>query len=103
MDISLFFGKKKQLPISIKNEDKVISNKQLLFKQYLNILNKLLSQNLLDILDYTFLINFAKTKGTLINTFKFHVIFNQIIKNDLINENDKIKFKESCNILFKHI
>lgn len=77
--------------------------KKIHHKNFTSKMNKLVSNNLMEMSDYTFMINFLKTRGTIVDTQRFHTILNTINNNDNIVQQDKDDLNESCNILFKHL
>ncbi len=80
-----------------------VSKKVACCKQFTNKMNKLVSNNSIDMVDYTFMLNFLKTKGTIVDTQRYHKIYNNIINNDNIAQEDKNELNECCTILFEHL
>jgi len=94
--------------IKIKHKQSNQSNnkeitKREYFKLYTNKLNKLISQSLIEMLDYTFLLNFAKSKGSIVDSRKFFRIMDKIRENDKISVEDKEELVDYCTNLFKYL
>lgn len=70
---------------------------------YINKLNKLVGHSLIEMLDYTFLKNFAKSRGSIVDSQKFFFIMNNIMKNDKIDNIDKEELLKFSRELFKYL
>ena len=73
MNINDFFDENGIIKAKYKqpnqNNNKEITKREY-FKLYTNKLNKLVSQSLIEMLDYNFLLNFAKSKGSIVDSQK---------------------------------
>lgn len=100
MDITYFFKKS-----SIKDKEHEIENckKMELKKEYLKLLGVLVNNQWIDILEYTHLVNFIKSGGSLINVQSFGKILEKIMKNNNIKNNIKESFMLICKNNFGHI
>jgi len=96
MDITLFFTKKSKK----SNPDKKEKNKD----DYIRILSQLLSNKSIDMLEYSFLLNFSKVGGTLVNMGRFNKIYGRLTTKHYSTENVVIDtFKEVCSRKIPHI
>jgi hypothetical protein len=82
----------------LKEED--LSKKIKLKKNYVNLLGSLLAIDVIDMLEYTHMINFLKSGGTLVNMGRYIQIMEKISKN---NSRIKDQFKNICEILYSHL
>jgi len=107
MDITYYFSKETKKQIDDKNLDKkqLIKNKELnnVKNQYINTLAKLISENKMDILDYTFLLNFHKEGGSIVNFKKFNDTLQKIDRSDKIDDETKANIHKTSTTLFKHL
>jgi len=85
-----------------KNKTKII-NKKDTNNQFLTKINKFLHNNIIDITEHKFIINFLKTKGSIIETKKFYNLLQKILNNNNIQQQDKNEFDKCCSILFKQL
>ena len=85
------------------NKNEHIQQKRLIHKQFINKLNKLFSNKGIESTEYTFLMEFIKSGGTIVNAQQFFEITEKINKNDKIDENDKKEFNKYCELLFQHL
>ena len=110
MDLSYYFKKnsenqsnKNSNKNSNENKQSIKNQKMIWHVLFVNKMNKFMNANLIDMTEHTFMMNFLKTKGTLINTQRYHTIMNKILNNSKIDENDKKELNEGCQCLFKHL
>ena len=101
MNLAHYFDKVNNNVTNI-NSNK-ISKKAICNKQFTNKMNKFLSNNLIDMVDYQFMLDFLKTKGTIVNTQKYRRIYNNIMNNENIVQEDKDELTSYCKILFDHL
>jgi len=108
MNLSDYFGVDGKLVGNTKNnsESNIESKKNqknISHKLFTNKLNKLVNSNLIDIIDYTFLLNFLKTKGTIVDAQRYQQIMNKINSDNNIPDEDKTEINSACQCLFKHL
>lgn len=101
MSLEYYFNNCAQSNNSIakKNENKRnVGNKTM----YTTQLGKYVNANVIDTLQYGFMMDFLKTKGTICHAKKYYNI-KRLINSSSINEKSKNKFNKACNVLFKHL
>ena len=101
MDITYYF--KKNVNHNYKFSHKTADQKAILTTKYLSCLAKLINTQAIDILEYTHLINFMKTGGTIVNLGRFDQIFNKIKKDGKIDNEAKNNFINVSKQLFGHL
>lgn len=84
------------------DEQSKINIKLAHYKTFTNKMNKFANSKFIDMTEYTFMISFVKTRGTIVDTQRYHVIINKILQSNIDNS-DKQEFTESCHCLFKHL
>ncbi|QKF94165.1 UvrD-like helicase [Fadolivirus algeromassiliense] len=86
-----------------KKTNSTVELKKLHHKNFTSKMNKFVSNNLIEMTDYNFMINFLKTRGTIVDAQRFHTILKTVSNNPTIQQEDKDELNESCSILFKHL
>lgn len=79
-------------------------NKKLVYsKKFTNKLNGFLTKEFIEMIDHAFLIRFMKSRGTIVDAKRYNRIYDKIIHNDNIPDEDKDEFKKCCEVLFEHL
>ena len=78
------------------------SNKRKSHDTYKNLMNKFMVAHIIDMPEYTFMIDFAKSKGPIVGYPKYNTIYEKININ-VEDDNDKLELKNVTDILFKHL
>jgi hypothetical protein len=92
MDITSFFQEKQ--PKLSRKKSKKIKKKNIKKDPFIEHLSKFVKDEIIDLLEYTFLIEFYKKHAPLINVSKFC---------DIIKKIDNNEFKELCKNHFSHV
>ena len=85
----------------IIQEKKQLSNKKILKDKFVMYIATFLKKKIITLNDYTFMIKFLKTNGSIVNLSKFHNIIHkiaQLIPNDILNI-----FIKNCDNVFSDI
>ena len=109
MNLSHFFGDGDTQDIQdIQDSKNKIKTKSSTKKResheiYKNLLNKFMTNHIIEMPEYTFMIDFAKSKGPIVSYQKYIQIFQKIIANLDSEQADKDSLVNVCSILFKHL
>ena len=77
--------------------------KKMYNKQFVSKMSKFVSTNVIEATDYSFMLNFLKSKGTIVDSQRYHTIIQNILTNKSVIELDKTELNEYCSVLFKHL
>jgi len=102
MDLSHYFGKDNKVT-KTKDDSSKVNQKMIYNKQFKDKMAKFVSNNLIDMTDYTFMINFLKSRGTIVDTQRYHNVLSKIMNSDKVDQTDKQELGEYCQCLFKHL
>lgn len=100
MDITQFF--KPQKGVQKKEHPTKINQRNKFKQQYLNLIGQMVHAGYIDILEYTHLVNFMKTGGTIVEMGRFNQIRDKI-KSSGLDEDSKRDFGIVCHQLFHHL
>ena len=85
MDITYYFKpKNKEKDEADKKESIRIKKNNRLKNDYLKLLAKFLNSNVIDMLEYSHMINFSKSGGSIVNLGRFNQISDKILKSSTI-------------------
>ncbi len=113
MDISYYFGPKGKYtktnsPTHSEETKENINHKRKQRQKYVGLLSKLVSNQYIDMLEYTHLLNFLKSGGTFVNLGRYNQIMEKI--EELLNDPEadidlinKYKFINSSKETYTHI
>lgn len=104
MDITEFFKKKSKADRAREREwNKSKDIEKELKNKYLGLLGNIVNNGWIDMLEYTHMVNFYKSGGTLVGMGRFEQIMNKIASNTEINSSTKGRFLLVCKKLFSHL
>jgi hypothetical protein len=105
MNIRLFFEqhqnktKKKKLT---DNEKNTIRTKKKHKQRFVNLMGKFVSDEIIDMLEYSHMMEFYKSGGTLVSMGRYNQIMEKILNSDANNKN-KDQLSETVHIIFTHL
>ena len=103
MNIQYFFGKQKKDKV-LEDIDKVKVTKKLSLKRdFVEQMTKMVSLEIIDLLEYSHMMTFHKNGGTLVEMGRYSQIMKKIFDSDKLNIDDKTKLKSLTNELFLHL
>jgi hypothetical protein len=102
MDITQFFQKKSNNKNNNnnKNKNKNITNDKV---NFLKVLAKLINTGVIDMLEYTHMLNFAKSDGDIVNMGRYNQIYKNIVSSSKVNSMVKDDFINLTNTLYSHL
>ncbi len=104
MDIRLFFGSKKNKIKLSEEEREERAKKKIKRKEFLNLITSLVGDNgIIDLLEYSHIMNFHKNGGTLVGMGRFNQIFDKIMKSNKIDDELKLKLDKTTRFVFSHL
>ena len=106
MDITSFLsvkGESKSKKVKQPKSNKADKYKENLGNQFLGFLNEFVKSDVIDLLEYTNLVEFYKKKGSIVNLSRFCHILNKIDSNNNLDKEKCNKFIEICEIVFSHL
>ncbi|ARF09532.1 UvrD-family helicase [Indivirus ILV1] len=102
MNLSHFFGENGDILIN-HEKPKSKNKKKENYEVYKNLMNKFLSNNILDMQEYTFMNTFADMKGPLVNYQKYNHICKKITANPNLEKDDDALLTKISMLLFDHL
>ncbi len=103
MDIRYFFGPKKKKKTISKNEQIKISQKKLHQKGFIDNIAKMISLEVIDLLEYSHIMQFYKGGGTLVEMGRYNQIINKILTSDKVNQEAKDELANHTKFIFSHL
>ena len=86
-----------------KNIIKLKSKKRTSHNIYNSLMNKFMTEHIIEMPEYTFMTDFAKNKGPIVGYSKYNTICSKIISNEKVADLDKTSLKNVTDVLFKHL
>ena len=102
MDITDYF-KSKTTNKNEENEKKNESIKKKIRREYLGLLGQVINKEWIDLLEYSHMINYFKSGGTLVNMGRYNQIYNKILKNRIYDEKFINRFEKVSKKLYSHL
>lgn len=101
MDITYYFNKKSvnsnESKLREANEKQLRSNNN----KFLSFIGSFQKDGIIDLFDYTCMVNFMKTGGTIVNLGQYNGVMDKI--NSKADKKDKVRFNKLCQRMFKHL
>ena len=107
MDITEFFKPKKKKGKSKKKskskKESSLKKSLTLGEKYTELINHFRETDVIDLLEYSHLINFYKNKGHIVNLNRFIEIWNKVDASDKIDQSKKKDFIKVSDACFSHV
>lgn len=103
MNLHDFFGPKKKNQILDSIDKSKVTKESALKREFINYMTKLVSQEVIDLLDYTQMMTFNKNGGTIVEMARYNQIMEKIYSSDKIDQDYKTSLKTCVTQLFAHL
>jgi len=103
MNLHYFFGTKKKDKVLEDAEKSKMSKNRALKREFVDQMTKMVSLEIIDLLEYSHMMTFHKNGGTLVEMGRYNQIMKKIYSSDKLDEAIKLKLKSLVNELFMHL